>query len=128
MENAMRPSHKWLKRSGFLICIVACATIVGCGTELGEATFQHTVEAGDPGVTVDKACIDFWSLVHFGSGYYLGEQLEEGGLAESMLLILWYEWLEPAFWPGFNENRLNQECDVVVGGIGWLAWYLNETE
>jgi hypothetical protein len=124
----MHPSGNWLKRSCLLIGMVACTALIGCGTELGEAAFQHTVEAGDPSVTVDRACIDFWSLVHFGSGYYLGERFEEEGLAESMLLIVWYEWLEPAFWPAFDENRLNQECDLVVGGLGWLAWYLNETE
>lgn len=81
----------------------------------------------EEGIVEEKACADFWSAVHFGSGYYLGEQLGEDRFLETMAILIVYELAEPHFWPGFGENRLNQDCDVVFGALGWAAAVLEKS-
>jgi len=44
-----------------------------------------------------------------------------GTVAVSLLSGLGYEVIERDVWPGFDESRLNQNCDIVVGSIGWLV-------
>jgi len=76
--------------------------------------------------TVDKTCLDLWSLVHFGSGYYIGRGLDDEGVVDTVALLTAYEGFEPHFWPGADETQLNQECDIVVGTIGWLFQSLSQ--
>lgn len=69
----------------------------------------------------EDACLDIWSLVHFGSGSYLRSELGGDSFGPTLMLLAAYEAAEPEFWPAFNESRVNQQCDVVVGMCGWLA-------
>jgi hypothetical protein len=69
----------------------------------------------------EETCLDFWSLMHFFSGYQIGSYLGPDRLAESSGLLAIYEGAEPHFWPDFAENDLNQRCDVVVGTFGAIA-------
>ena len=72
----------------------------------------------------DLFCVDEWSLVHFASGYILGELLGEDRLIETVGLLFAYEVYEPLFWPFLDptwlgETRVNQTCDIIVGTLGW---------
>ncbi len=87
----------------------------GCGA------FSPPLFAINDNKTTDQVCLDLWSLVHFGSGYYLGDELGNDSLAPTVGLLTAYELAEPHFWPGFNESELNQGCDVLVGTLGWLT-------
>ncbi len=69
----------------------------------------------------ETTCFDFWSIVHFYSGYLIGGRLGSDRLADSAGLLILYEGAEPLFWPGFAENDLNQNCDVVIGTLGAAA-------
>lgn len=73
-----------------------------------------------PGDGVDRACLDIWSLAHFAAGYYLGQELDDPGFVDIEILLIDFEFIEPHFWPGWDESMLNQNCDVVVGTLGWL--------
>ena len=118
-------------KSIMAFCLLTCPVALlaaGCGNfDLGASLFQHSLQEGDEGVVEEKECFDFWTSVHVISGYYLGEDLGEENFAASMLLLLGYELLEPALWPLFGESQLNQECDMAVGALGWLAWYLTDS-
>ncbi|MHC4698366.1 MAG: hypothetical protein ACYTFA_16660 [Planctomycetota bacterium] len=101
-----------------VIRLVAGVTLVcttGCGA------FSPPLFAINDNKTTDQVCLDLWSLVHFGSGYYLGDELGDDSLVPTVGLLTAYELAEPHFWPGFNESELNQRCDVLVGTLGWLA-------
>jgi hypothetical protein len=67
----------------------------------------------------NTGCLDQWSLVHFGSGFILGEALGDDRFFPSMAILVAWEIAEPLFWPG--ENGENQLCDIAVGGFGWAA-------
>ena len=90
----------------------------------GVALVGACATPNDDGIVEEKACVDIWSAVHVGSGYYLGERLGPDRGLETLGLLVGFELAEPQFWPGFGENRLNQQCDVVVGALGWLGWLL----
>ena len=111
-------------KSIMAFCLLTCPVALlaaGCGNfDLGASLFQHSLQEGDEGVVEEKECFDFWTSVHVISGYYLGEDLGEENFAASMLLLLG--------WPLFGESQLNQECDMAVGALGWLAWYLTDGE
>lgn len=101
-------------QAGFA-CLFLVTILSGCGMP------------NEEGIVEEKACADFWSAVHFGSGYYLGERLGEDRFLETMAILIAYELAEPHFWPGFGENRLNQDCDVVFGALGWAAAVLEKS-
>lgn len=74
----------------------------------------------------DLFCVDEWSLVHFASGFLLGEILGEDRFGETVALLFAYEVFEPLFWPFLDptwlgETRVNQTCDIIVGALGWDA-------
>ncbi len=77
-------------------------------------------EEDDVAGPLNTACLDDWSLVHLGTGVMLGQVLGKQGweIAESMLLG--WEVVEPHVWPGFDESLFNQQCDIVVGSLGYL--------
>lgn len=91
-----------------------CCTSVassGCGTFI----------VVDDNLSTEDACLDRWSLLHFGAGYALSQQLGDRHFIPGLGLLFGYELIEPEFWPGYNESELNRNCDVVVGAIGWAA-------
>jgi hypothetical protein len=115
-----RPFRCWLA-----VGLPALLT-AGCGS-FGDAPLL----VGDPEVSAENVieeheCVDLWSIVHFGSGYLLGDRLGENSLFNTLAILTVYEIIEPEFWPGFGENQINQECDIVAGALGWLGWYLTE--
>ena len=75
--------------------------------------------------------IDVWTVVHFLVGIILGVVLrysksldiDESFFIAALLLIFW-EKIEPRFWPGWHETLENQVCDVIVGLDGFLLGYL----
>ncbi|MBU0719430.1 MAG: hypothetical protein KJ749_14375 [Planctomycetes bacterium] len=99
------------------MCVCACLP-AGCGA-LPIPPEEERIE---------KACIDFWSTVHFGSGYLLGQELGEDSFFPTLLVLVEYEVAEPYFWVGWSENRLNQRCDIAIGALGWLVQDLLEEE
>jgi len=100
--------------SSMLICFaLTCAA--GCGS------LNPTLVAVNDNDTEEDACLDLWTLVHVGSGYYIGTRLDEDSAVPTAVMLAGYEVLEPLFWPGFNESELNQSCDIVVGMLGWLV-------
>ena len=64
-------------------------------------------------------CLDHRSLAHFETGILLGEALGEDSFWPSMAVLVGWEIVEPSFWPG--ETPQNQQCDLGVGSLGWLA-------
>jgi|GEM_PF-2308670 len=101
-------------------CIIASITLsgfLGCGAFVTPADGVNA----DGTIPNEAACLDLWSLVHFSSGYMLGDQLGDASFVPTFGLLSGYEVIERDVWPGFDESRLNQNCDIVVGSIGWLV-------
>ncbi len=73
----------------------------------------------------DKGCLDFWTIVHFFSGYSLGVAGEEKSFLPALVILWGYEVIEPDVWPGWFETEINQECDILVG---WLGWAMGASE
>lgn len=93
------------------------APLGGCLT-FGPSPFNN---GGD-----EPTCFDFWSILHFWSGYQIGSALGPDHFAESAGLLALYEGVEVHIWPGFAEYPLNQNCDVAVGSAGIAAAYAHE--
>lgn len=102
-------STRCLLKGPMLLVVAAMPSIVGCPV---------VPPASQWGAT-DTGCLDHWSLAHFGSGVLLGEALGDDGFWPSMAVLACWEVVEPSFWPG--ETARNQQCDMGVGGLGWLA-------
>lgn len=62
--------------------------------------------------------LDWWSIVHFCSGLLLG--LICFDFETTLLLLIWWEIIEPHIWPGWNESPENQIVDIIVGMLGWI--------
>lgn len=103
-----------LRRAMSAVFATAVVSIAGCGNS-APALFALDEDA------TDQACLDLWSFVHFGSGYYLGEELGGDNFVPVVGLLTAYEFAEPHFWPGFDESEVNQQCDVFVGTLGWAT-------
>ena len=103
---------------GYLAYALACAALaglIGCGSL---APSSAALEDDD---AVENACLDLWSLVHFGSGYYISNELGDDSLVPTVGVLVAYELIEPEFWPGFSESELNQQCDIAFGTLGCLV-------
>jgi hypothetical protein len=111
-----------------LIAGLAGALMVGCGGLKEVPLLTGDPEVLPEGVIQEHTCMDFWAFVHFVSGYWLGNRLGEDSFTETLLILTGYEIAEPQFWPRWGENRLNQQCDIAVGQLGWLAWYVIDDE
>ncbi len=95
----------------FLLLFLVFST--GCGT-----VPVQLLTTGDE-TYAEPACLDWWTFVHIGAGYYIGDQLDDDSFLPTVDLLTAYELTEPHFWPGFDESPLNQQCDVIVGAAGW---------
>lgn len=77
--------------------------------------------AAVPAPETDKDPIDWWSLVHFLSGFGLG-CIGLDFFTTLLILILW-EIIEPTLWEwltgDFDETLENQIMDVIIGMLGW---------
>lgn len=105
------------------VCLaVSCAT--GCGGFKDVPLLTGDPDVLPPGVIQEHECADLWSIVHFASGYWLGDTLGQDSFLDSFVILTAYEIIEPQFWPYWGENRVNQECDIAAGALGWLGWYL----
>ena len=105
----------------------ALLVAAGCGGLQPVPLFEGDPDTLPEGVIEEKTCVDFWAAVHIASGYYLGE-LGEDSFIDALLWLALYEVAEPQFWPRWGENQLNQQCDIVFGGLGWLTWYATDGE
>ncbi len=103
----------------FLLCALP-ACLVGCGA------LQFPTVALDDNAVAEDACLDLWSLVHIGSGYALGYDLDDESPLLPLGLLIAYEGAEPWFWPGWNESQVNQNCDIAVGTLGYLVQQLSQ--
>lgn len=88
--------------------------LMSCGPNLERDQpaypFEHNV-----------GCFDSWSLVHVGSGIGFGELLGEDSFFATLAILAGYELIEPSVTLFSGESRINQQCDVAVGMLGWAA-------
>ncbi len=105
---------KWINRVAFSCVCFLMVCLFGCGN------LPPQLIAFNDNTTEEDTCLDIWTLVHTGAGYYLGYRLEDEDLPSIISMLTLYEVTEPHFWPDFNESGLNQRCDIVVGTVGWI--------
>lgn len=118
-----------LSRLRWCVPALAAVTIRRVLSTLFAVTVVHIAGCGNAAPVLfavdehetDPACLDLWSFVHFGSGYYLGGELRSDSFGPVVGLLTAYEFAEPHFWPDFSESELNQQCDVLVGALGWAT-------
>ena len=65
----------------------------------------------------DEEPLDWWSIVHFSSGFLLG--LLGLDFWAALRLLIWWEVVEPDSWPSWLESRENQLTDIFIGMVGW---------
>ena len=109
-----------------LVASLAGVLTLGCGGFKEVPLLTGDPEVLPEGVIQEHTCMDLWSFVHFVAGYWLGDWLGEDSFIETFLILTGYEIAEPQFWPLWGENRVNQQCDIVVGQLGWLGSYITE--
>ncbi len=97
-----------------MLLMVMSTLATGCGA-LGPP-----LVAIDDNASGEPACLDLWSLMHVSSGTVIAQELGSDSFLPTVALLTAWENVEPGLWPDWNESRLNRNCDVVVGTIGWM--------
>ena len=116
----------WKTLWGVIVAVLVGVLPFGCGGFHEVPLFMGDPEVLPEGVIQEHTCIDPWSFVHLGAGYWLGDRLGDDSFLETLLILTGYEIAEPQFWPFWGENRVNQQCDIIAGQLGWLGSYLTE--